>query len=189
MEEETIVNEEPVIEVPEVTEEVTEVTPPGAKTEPELLLKSLQEERDKRRDLEAELQRMKDAPESTDVFSDEGKALQAQIAELKATLRTTEEKTALQALETKYSPLKDKASEFETYRLENPGMKIETAAKAFLTENDLFVAPKARKGLENATGGGRVPQKTGFTPDEIDELRVNNYAEYTKRLRNGTLFS
>jgi hypothetical protein len=50
MEENTIVNEEPVIEVPETVEEVTETAPPGAKLNQNSLLKSLQEERDKRRD-------------------------------------------------------------------------------------------------------------------------------------------
>lgn len=188
MEEETIVNE-PVIEA-EPVEEVIETVTPGSKTEPELLLKSLHDERDKRRELESELQRLKDVSENAGaVVSDEGIALQGQIAELKATIRNTEEKNTLQALESKYPALKDKASELEIYRLENPGMKLETAAKAFLTENDLLQAPKPRKGLETTNGGGRVPQKTGLTPDEIDEMRVNNYGEYTKRLRAGTLFS
>ena len=195
--EETIVKEEPVIEAPETTEEVTEVVLPGAKTESAMLLESLKEEREKRREearlrleAETELQRLKSAPEVVgDVFSDEGKALQAQILALQGKLATTETETKLAALQTKFPALKDKEEEFKDYLLnpENSGMRVETAAKAFLTENNLLNTPTTRKGLERDTSGGRVPVKSGFTPDEIDDLRVNNYQEYRKRIKDGTL--
>src|SRR3990172_10243909 len=73
---------EPILEEPSAT-----VIPPGSKTPSALLLKSLNEERAKRREAEAALQALQETPQpsynSDIVFSDEGKALQAEILELK----------------------------------------------------------------------------------------------------------
>lgn len=193
--EEPIVNDEPVIEAPETTEEVTEVSPPGAKTDPALLLEKLHEERDKRREeeklrkeAEAELQRLKDVPEG-EVVSEEGRMLQAEIRRLQAQVASSEESARLTNLQTKFPVLKDKESEFKDFLSdpENRGMKIETAARAFLTENSLLETPPARKGLERTTGGTRAPAKVGMTPEEMDDLRTTNYAEYRKRIKAGTL--
>lgn len=187
MEEETIVNE-PVIEA-EPAEEVTEAAPPGAKTEPELLLKSLQEERDKRRELETELAKLKEVPDPlVEIYSEEGKALQAEIRQIKGALASSQTETKLSKLQNEFPALKDKEIEFKSFISdpENTGISIERAAKLFLAENNLLQAP-ARKGLEKPTGGVRAPTKVGMTPEEIDELRVSNFQEYSKRIRAGTL--
>ena len=197
---ETIVkNEEEVIIPAETGETVVEpVVPPGAKTDPALLLKSLQEERDERRkerDLriaaETALAEARKASEKTDVevFSDEGKVLQGQISELTAKLSAQEQKDRLKALQKDFPALVDKAQEFNDFRLdpENAGMKLETAAKAFLVENNLVERPQTRKGLEKETGGVRVVPKVGRTQEEIQDLRVNNYRQYVKELKAGTL--
>mgnify|MGYP001577892997 CR=1 FL=1 len=187
-----IVNEVPVIEEPAPTEAVAEVAPevakPGEKTDPALLLESLQKERDKRKALEAELEaeRLKNQP-TGEVFSDEGKVLDSKIARLEAEINATKEEKLLSGVQTTYPVLKDKSEEFQQFLSDNKGMKLETAAKAFLIENDLLEAPKPRKGLETASGGGRTPVTTGMTPEEIDNLRVNNYNEYARRIRAGTL--
>lgn len=191
--EEPIVNEDPVIEDP-ITEEVVtpEVTPvepkAGEKTDSALLLQSLQKEREKRKTLEAELQALKTQSE-TEVFSDEGKVLDSKISQLQAEIQAGKEEKLMSGVQSTYPVLKDKSEEFEQFRADNPGMRIETAAKAFLIENDLLDTPKPRKGLESASGGGRVPvQEAGtLSAEEADELRVSNYREYAKRLRNGTL--
>lgn len=175
-----IVNEEPVIEAPETVEEVTETAPqPGEKTDSALLLKSLQEERDRRRQLEQQLETIKSVPE---VYSDEGEALRTQI-------RSLEEKYERKELQERYPQLKDKSYEFDEFRSnpENKGMSLATAAKAFLVEHDLLTQPTPRKGLESPTGGSRAPVKTGRSEEEIAELRKNNFRQYMKELKNGTL--
>lgn len=186
MSETPIVNQEEEVIVPQdPVEEVTPTdAPPGAKTDSALLLDSLQKERDKRRELERELEALKITPEpTTEYSSDEGQALKSEINSIK-------EKLALSELNGKYPQLKDKSSEFEDFRLnpENRGMSIATAAKAFLAENGLLNQPAPpRKGLESDTGGGRAPVKTGRTEEEIADLRTSNFRQYSKELRAGTL--
>lgn len=192
---EPIVNEEPVIEAPEPEEVETESAPPGAKTDPELLLQSLQEEREKRRqeaerrkELERELEEAKRV-QPADVFSDEGKLLKAEIDRLERKLGEKDQQDTLKQLESTYPALKDKYQEFEDYRTDpaNAGMKLETAAKAFLVEKNLLETVQPRKGLERDTGGGRTPVKTGRTQEEIAELRVKNFRQYMKEVKAGTI--
>lgn len=187
MEEEPIVNAEPVIEVPETAEVVTPEVPPGAKTDSVALLESLQKEREKRRELEAQLQELKSAPETGEIVSDEGKALLKKIATLEEKLSSKDKQEMLGTIFTQYPVLKDKTPEFEQFCEENPGMKLETAAKAFLVEKDLFVPAQPRKGLEKATGGGRTPPSTGMTIQEVDELRTTNYRKYSEMVRKGQI--
>lgn len=187
---EPIVNEEQVIEAPKVTEEVTEVKPqPGEKTDSALLLQSLKEEREKRRQLEAELATERTKVQSSEqvAFSDEGKSILKVVDSVKAELEGTKKELAMKDLVLANPALKDKRQEFEDYLLSNPGMRLETAAKAFIVENDLVEAPFTRKGLEKASGGGRTQPQTGMSPDETDNLRVSNYREYARRIKNGTL--
>jgi len=188
-----VVNEVPVTEEPIPAEVVIEAAPvepkPGEKTDPALLLESLQKERAKRKEaedaLEAERLRNQQQPE---VVSDEGKILLERLQGLEKIVLTREQNTQLAALEAEHPALRDKGDEFEQFRAENPGMKLETAAKAFLIEKDLYVTPQPRKGLEQAQGGGRTPvQQDGLSAEEADQLRVNNYPEYVKRIKSGTL--
>lgn len=181
----TIVNEEEVI-TPQTTEEtVTEPVPlPGEKTESALLLESLQKERAKRKELEAELALKNTAP--VGYSSDEAIALKAEIDRVSGELASSNREKQLSQIQATYPALKDKAPEFEQFLEENPGIKLDTAAKAFLVEKDL-IQTQPRKGLEKDIGGGRTPVKVGMTSEEKDELRVTNYREYVKRIKNGTL--
>ncbi len=189
MEDQPIVNEEPVIEVPEAEEVVTEPAPlPGQKTESVLLLESLQKERERRRIAEEELEALRNKPEG-EYTSDEGKLLKAEIDRLAKQLENSSRNDQLATLRTSFPALKDKAQEFENYLEENKGMKLEVAAKAFLVENNLFESPAPRRGLERDTGGTRTPVKTGRTEAEVSELRKNNYRQYEKELRAGTLWN
>lgn len=166
---------------------VTDPKPqPGTKTDPALLLKSLQEEREEKRKLEVRIAELEAAP-STAEFSEEGKLLKKEIDDLKLTLSVREKTDMLSNVISQNPVLKDKASEFDAYLQENPGMKIETAAKAFLIENDLFEAPKPRKGLEKAGGGGRTPPSGELSIDEIDNLRTTNYRKYSDMVRKGQI--
>lgn len=177
-----------VVETPEPA-----VVPPGAKTPPELLLKSLQEEREKNRKLEQDLLEARKASEKSgsEVFSDEGKVLDGRIAQLSAEISAQKEGERIRAVQAVYPAIVDKADEFEAYRVlpENAGMPIETAAKAFVIENDLQEKPITRKGLEKETGGVREVPKVGRTPEEVDKLRVDNFRQYSKELRAGTLWT
>jgi hypothetical protein len=193
MEDETIVNEEEsVIETPEPEEEVLpQAEPvPGSKTDPALLLKEVHKWRGLARTYKEEAETYKNAT-TPEVFSDEGKALEAKIDRIAEVVLTTQSEKKREALETTYPALKVRGLEFDEF-LTDPlyeALPLETAAKVFLAERNLLAKPSPRKGLEKDTGGGRVPTKTGLSPDEIDELRQSNYPEYVKRIKNGTLFS
>jgi len=87
----------------------------------------------------------------------------------------------------KYPVLKEIWSEVEKFRKdpENRGMSIQTAAKAFIIENNLSDTP--RLGLEKTTGGSKVPVSTGMTSEEVAKLRTNDYEKYRLMLKNGQI--
>lgn len=176
-----------------------EVTPPapGSKTESELLLKSLQEERDKRRImeeekkiLEEELNNYKSSIPDTDVFSDEGKMLQKQfdnkISSLEVKLAQLEEEKQIDKICLKYPLLREMIDDFKEYRQsEHPKAKIESVAKLFLVEKELY--EPERKGLEKTTGGSRSPIPVGMTSEDVETLRKTDYKKYKKLLMEGKL--
>uniref|UniRef100_A0A6M3LCT4 Scaffolding protein n=1 Tax=viral metagenome TaxID=1070528 RepID=A0A6M3LCT4_9ZZZZ len=194
-----VVNQEPVTEAPvsedvktqepeaKTTEEVEPKAQAGDKTAPNLLLKSLQEEREKRRLLEEELETLKSSALSEEVFSDEGKALKRRIDALESTLTETKQENAKRELQLSNPIFKDKWEEFEEFRQnpENKGMNMKTAAKAYLIENGLF--EPARKGLEKTTGGPRIPPTSGMTADDVKTLRETNFKKYQEMLLKGQI--
>lgn len=189
-----VVNPDPVTEGQVPAEVVTPAAPvdpkPGEKTDSALLLKSLQEEREKRRQAEAELEaeRIRNSQPRAEVVSDEGRLLDTKISALEAEIRVTREEREMASVQSKFPALADKRDEFEQFRADNPGMRLETAAKAFLAENDLLTPITPRKGLEPVSGGGRTPiPQDGMSAAEADELRSSNYNEYARRIKNGTL--
>lgn len=193
--EDPIVNPVPVIEEQPIAEEVTEAIKPGEKTDSALLLESLKEERQKRREAEAraeakelELLNLK-VVNDTEVFSDEGKVLLTKIAQLQNQLASKEEKEVLTSIHSKFPQIKDKQEEFEQFQKDNPGMRLETQAKAFMIENDLLVTPAPRKGLEPNSGGGRIPVKAGLSADEVTNLRLNNPRKFRDMLKSGEIKS
>lgn len=169
---------------------------PGEKTESSLLLKSLQEERERRRILEEENKQLRESlvpsePPDEEVFSDEGKLLKKEISSLKSELSEVRgELTKAKVLE-KYPILKEKWEEFEEFRLlsENKGMNLATAAKAFVVEKELLESPPQRKGLEKLTGGAReVPvSESGYTVEEVRKLREEQPKLWEKLVREKRL--
>src|SRR3990167_5694608 len=146
----------------------------GDKTDPNLLLKSLQEEREKRREVEQRLLTLEEGLNPSVPSETEGEdisSLRAELAEVKTKQQRSE------VIES-YPALKEVWSDFEEFRLDsdNKGMNMRTAAKAFLTEKGLL-EPK-RKGLEKPTGGPRVPLLTGMTAEEVKHLRETNFKKY-----------
>ena len=151
----------------------------GDKTDPNLLLKSLQEEREKRREVEQRLLTLEEGLNPSVPSETEGEdisSLRAELAEVKTKQQRSE------VIES-YPALKEIWSDFEEFRLDsdNKGMNMRTAAKAFLTEKGLL-EPK-RKGLEKPTGGPRVPLLTGMTVEEVKHLRENDFKKYEKMLK------
>lgn len=179
---EPIIKKEEVIQAPAVQA--------GDKTDPNLLLKSLQEEREKRRIAEQELETFKSSALSEseeDVFSDEGKVLKKEIGALKSELSEVKSELTKKDLLIAHPILKDKMAEFEEFRSdpENKGMNLRTAAKAFLVENGLLDV--SRKGLEKPTGGQRVPMSSGMTADDVKTLRETNFKKYQELLMKGQI--
>ena len=170
-------------ELVEETVEETPVTPevPGSKTESSLLLKSLQEEREKRRELEEELNAIRS---SEDLSDDE---VRVQLQRVQAQLHAITEDKALTDLQGKFPALKDKTEEFNEYKKDFPESKLEAAAKAFLAEKGLLQSAEPRKGLEKPSGGGRTAPSQGLSPDDIKDLRENNYRKYSQLLREGKI--
>lgn len=188
-----VVNTQPTTEQPldGTQPEIVEIQPvAGSKTDSELLLKSLHEEREKRRILEEELKLAKESTvtvQATDeVYSDEGLALKKEISSLNEKIQLIEEEKSLEKLYSQYPLLREKADEFKQYRqAEHPRAKIESVAKLFLSENDLLESP--RKGLEQPTGGTRTPFTSGMTADDVANLRKNNFREYQRLIKEGKL--
>ena len=166
-----------------------EPTPPvpGSKTPPELLLKSLQEEREENTRLKEELELLKGSPASPDIFSEEGKILQKQIQESNEQISKLTQENARKDLFIAHPILKEKNEEFEKFLAdpENKGMPLKTAAKAFLVENGLL--DPVRLGLEKPTGGPRTPPSTGMTNEEIKTLRETNFKKYQDMLEKGLI--
>lgn len=180
--------------MPEVTPPVSPTSDePGSKTDPALLLKSLQGEREKNARLEAELAEARKTsippalPEG--VFSDEGKAIiEKYVSPLATQVQSLSEQLALEKLLSAYPALKDKLSEFHEFRRSRSGYSLEDAAKLFMSEAGLTPdAPPKRKGLEKPVGGDRTPTPQGMTREDIEHLRKTDYNKYVKLLKEGKI--
>lgn len=86
-----------------------------------------------------------------------------------------------------YPVLKDVWTEFEEYTQseDNQGMRLETAAKAFITEKELNTPQ--RKGLEKGTGGDKTPRASGMTQEQLETLRKNDGKKYRDMLKKGQI--
>lgn len=180
----------PVVKEPLTPADASHATPPavapGSKTESELLLKSLQEEREKRRILEEEIESLKSSPPSDEVYSDEGKAILKRLEIQEQRYAELEEEKNLEKLYNQYPLLRESAAKFVEYRqAEHPSAKLESVAKLFLAENGMF--EPQRKGLEKPTGGTRTPEHQGMTVEEVADLRVNNWKKYKDMTSKGLI--
>ena len=173
-------------------EEIKLPAQPGAKTEPTELLKSLQEEREKRRLAEeklklAEENNINSSVLSDDAWSDEGKLIvEKYVKPLENTISSLEEKLALKDIQATYPMLREVSSEFDEFRKEYPRHKLENVAKLFLTEKGLL--GNQRQGLEKPTGGPKNQKTPGtMTTAEVKDLRENNYRKYVDMLKKNQI--
>lgn len=150
---------------------------------------ALNEERDKRKELERELEILKKTPtpsEDEDLYSDEGKKLKGEISTLGDKLRDVERRESRREAETEFPVLKDKKEEFDAFLEdeENKRLSIKKAAKLFLAEKNLLVQETPeRKGLEAPTGGGQKPPEGKPTDEEIENIRKTDFRKYEKLIR------
>lgn len=198
MENEIVVNDELTTQqtsdviIPESLGEVPEKPfQPGEKTDPAILLKQLQVEREKRRLAEEKINLIETSQTNSenDVWSDEGKALNEKISNMNKELVNLKKESAKKDLLISNPTLKEHLSDFEDYleEPENKGMNLRTAAKAFMIEKGLADAPQ-RKGLEKPTGGDKTPATTGtMTAADVKTLRETNYKKYIEMLSKGQL--
>ena len=195
MEEIPTVVKEPITEVQPsegtipavVPEEITQPVPVGSKTDSELLLKSLQEEREKRRILEQKLKEkeLESSALSEDDYSDEGRLLKKEISTLSQEVKSLKEESEFERLVAQYPVLKEKVKEFKVFQADYPRNKMENVVKLFLSENGLIESP--RRGLEKPTGGDRTPPLMGITSEEVKTLRETNYRKYEDMLMKGQI--
>jgi len=158
---------------------------PGSKTPSELLLKSLQEEREKVRKLEEELADKRAA--SGEAFSDEGKLLEGKINELSQQITDLTAGNVKKELQESNPIFKEKWDDFESFRElpENKGMPLKTAAKAFLIEKGQM--DPVRPGLETPGGGPRVPVTPTMTAEQVKEIREKDPRKYREMLEKGQI--
>lgn len=176
------------VEVPKeaTTEAVESETRPGEKTDPNLLLQSLQQEREKVNVKERENEALREQIKSFNLSDSDREDVDARISTLTAEISAVKEESQKKDIVTKFPVLQEKWEDFESYRAQNEGMSLETAAKAFLVDNGLYGS--RRPGLEKPTGGDRVasPSK-GITAEDAADLRKNNPRKYRELLRKGQL--
>lgn len=191
---EDVKTQEEAVVVAEETAAETTPEAPGAKTNSTLLLQALKEEREKRKAADAEVARLKanPSPQHFDLddasLSDEGRSIKAIAVEALSTVATLREELETSRVLSTYPQLKDKTTEFESYRADYPGVPMEKVAKLYLAENELLEGVKpARKGLEVPTGGSKVAQPTGHTKSEVAALMQGDPRKLQRMLLKGEL--
>ena len=184
---ENVQTQAPVAVATEVHTE-TATPAPGSQTPEANLYAALQEERQKRKELEQQLLEANTSvlPDTDEVYSDEGKVLKTEIDSLRSTITKLEDERNLERLVGQFPALKDFRGEFDSFRQEYPRHKLENVAKLFLSEKGLL-GGESRIGLETTTGGDKQPQKSGLTVDEIADMRKNDSRKYQQYLMEGKI--
>ena len=155
---------------------------------------ALHEERKKRKDLEAKLKEFEGqatpaaSVEASEYYSDEGKALKAEINALTSKISSYERKDEESKVYSNYPVLKDKQDEFQEYLEENPELSLTKAAKLFIFENKLNLEDiPQRKGLEKPSSGSKSKPETGMTEADVKRLREDQPRLYEKMIKEGKL--
>ena len=188
---EEVVPQNPATE--ETAEVETEVVVEETKTEEDTVSPEDLEELKKKADVSSQnFERAKKAEarvkelelldnDSSSEFEDED------VNKLKNDVTALQSELGQSKLTKKYPQLEETWEDFEKYHQdpENAGMKLETAAKAFLVDKDLLGT--RRKGLEKATGGNKAPQTTGMSLEDIENVRKNDGPKYREMLKKGQI--
>jgi len=110
-----------------------------------------------------------------------------EVSGLKTRLSDVESELGQSKLVKKYPQLEESWDDFDKYREdpENKGMKLETAAKAFLVDKGLLETK--RKGLEKVTGGNKAPQTSGMSVEDVENLRKTDGKKYREMVKKGQI--
>jgi len=174
-----------------ITEEVTPEEPKaGDKTPPNALLESLQNEREKRRELEEKIKQLETTSISSDdeVFSDEGIALKKEIGSLKTELAEIKNNSVKQGILNADPIVSEHSQEFDEFCSDpdNAGMSLAVAARVFKVEKGL--TGTTRKGLEKPTGGDKQPVTLGkMSAKDAEKLRKTDFRKYKDLLQKKQL--
>lgn len=149
-------------------------------------------ERAKKAELELKELKAKNSSQQfgDDDYSDEGKALRAEILAMKEEVSSFKRLKEEESVFNTYPQLKDKKDEFKEF-LEDPelkGLSLEKSAKLFMVENNLIDQEVVkRKGLEKSTSGTKGEVKKGFSEEDVRRLRETQPRKYEQMLRDGRL--
>lgn len=133
--------------------------------------------------LEEKIKEM-EAKSSSDVLLDEPDVVEKMASELSELKAKEAKRDVLEA----HPELKEAWGDFEQFYADpdNAGMKITTAAKAFLVEKGIS-SDSPRKGVEKPTGGTRKPVQSGTTLEDVENIRKNNSSKYRDMLKKGQI--
>lgn len=161
--------------------------PKGSKTPESNLYAALEEERRLRKEAEQRAKELEQTQPSDEVYSDEGKILKKEIGGLKAELESLREEREVEKVKSQFPALKDKSTEFDEFRKDYPRHKLENVAKLFMAEQGLLEDIQPRKGLEKPTAGPKNAIPSGFSVEDVANLRRTNFKKYTELLMSGKL--
>lgn len=139
---------------------------------------------EKARELEKKLE-LKEKSDEDD--GDDDDSASEELSAIKKRMAEMEEQAQLEKLYAQYPDILERVDDFDTYRQENPGMSLQTAAKAYLVDKGL-TGQTERKGLEPARGGVKTqPEQGTMTADEVRNLRETNFKEYRRLVSSGKI--
>lgn len=179
---------------PEGEEPVEDKAPVGAKTPETQLYSKLREEREKRKELERQLQEERANKSSapiveTAVADNAFPDIDLELKTVKSELAEMRKEKTMDKLMAEHPQLIDKLDEFEEFLEdgENKNIPLQRAAKLFLAENGILNVEKKnqRKGLESPTGGPKTPPSTKMSEDDLKRVRENSPRKYLKLIREG----
>lgn len=124
-----------------------------------------------------------------EMMTETEKTLAKEIDSLKKeSLKAKEEKAwqnDFQKAKSKFPKLSGREDEFKEFCYKYPkSIDAETLAKSFLFEEE---TPQPKKGLEKPTSGSKVPPKSGYSLEDIKNLRESDFKTYIKLIRQGKI--
>ena len=175
---------EPVAPAP--VDEPAQPAAPAKPPEGYVPYQALNEERARRKELEQKLKEIESSPSSLtdEEYSEEGKALRKEISRLNERFNSLEHQREEERVMSAHPILKDKSAEFEEFRAEYPGVKLDKVARLFIAENGLTEAVQPRIGLEKPTGGSKNAPASGISADEVDRIMKSDHRKFIKMVRD-----
>ena len=159
--------EDPVVKTPE---------PKGNKTPETELYSALRKERKMRKEAEAKLKDNLEVSSAPEEDEDELTSLRSDVKELI-------EERELEKVVEKSPILADKHEEFEEFRESNPHLSPQEASVLFKAEEG--VSDETPVGLEKPTSGPKKLSTSGYTPDQVEDIRIKEPRRYERMVQEG----